>query len=68
MHQNYIQKITDLPWQEYDPLAITFASYFAALEFAESLRCALEAYPEDENLIEMAHGELNTENLNYKNF
>ncbi len=67
-YKKLVQNIKDLPWYLYDPKSIIFLSWCAALEFAESLRCALEAHPENESIHQMALGELSTRNLSYDDY
>lgn len=40
----------------------------SSIEFAESLRCAITAYPQNQNLDEMAGGELKTNNLSFEDY
>lgn len=71
MNHNYkeiVEEIKNLPWWKYHPKSIIYSSLVSAIEFAESLRCALELYPDDENLREMAAGELKTNNLSYDDY
>ncbi len=63
-----VKAIRELPWHKYDPKSIIYLSWATAVEFAESLRCALEAYPQHQNLHEMALGELKTTNLSYGDY
>jgi hypothetical protein len=63
-----VQQIRELPWHTYKPKSIMYLSWCTAVEFAESLRCAILAYPDNENLKEMAEGELNTDNLSYDDY
>lgn len=67
-YKNLVQTIRDLPWNTYDPKSIIYLSWATAVEFAESLRCALDAYPQNQNLHEMALGELKTTNLAYDGY
>jgi hypothetical protein len=68
MYKRLIKEIENLPWSQYDPKEIIFISLSTAVEFAESLRCALKVFPENTNLQEMAYGELNTDNLSYDDY
>ncbi len=67
-YKKIIEEIRNLPWEEYDPHSIVFISLISAIEFANSLRCAIRAYPENKNLAEMASGELQTNNLIYGDY
>lgn len=67
-YKQIVEEIKNLPWGQYDPKLIIYSSLISAIEFAESLRCALEIYPNDENLKEMAEGELKTNNLSYDDY
>lgn len=68
MHKEIVSQIKNLPWSQFDPKAIVYFSWCSAVEFAESLRCALKVYPEDTNLREMAYGELKTNNLSFEDY
>ena len=68
MYKKIVSQIHDLPWSTYDPKEIIFLSLSSAVEFAQSLRCALNVYPENVNLQEMAFGELETVNLTYDDY
>jgi len=68
MHKEIVSQIQNLPWAQFDPKAIIFLSLCTAVEFAQSLCCALKIYPENVNLQEMAYGELNTDNLSYDDY
>jgi hypothetical protein len=63
-----VQAIRKLPWHQYDPQMIVYLSWVTAVEFAESLRCALRAYSQNKSLNEMAIGELKTGNLSYGDY
>jgi hypothetical protein len=66
-----VEKIRNLNWKNLPSRELKdlmVLSYAAALEFAESLRIALDLYPEDENLQEMAKGELDASNLSFEDF
>ena len=67
-YKNLVQAIRELPWHLYDPKSIIYLSWATAVEFAKSLRCALEVYPQNQNLHEMALGELKTTNLSYDGY
>ena len=68
MYKNIVSEITNLPWSQFDPKEIIYLSLTSAVEFAQSLRCALNVYPENTNLQQMAYGELNTNNLYYDDY
>jgi hypothetical protein len=68
MYKKLVTEIRELPWGQYDPKAIIYLSLCSAVEFAESLRLALIAYPQNQNLGEMANGELKTNNLSYDDY
>jgi hypothetical protein len=70
-YKNIVNQIMSLKWanlseQELHVLVV-FAGY-CAREFAESLRIALELYPESEGLKKMALEELNTTNLQFEDY
>lgn len=65
-YKNVVDRIKNLRWENLDGSSLQelmYISYVAAREFAESLRIALELYPDDEQLKVMAKGELQTNNL-----
>lgn len=64
----FVEGIKNLPWHQYDPKNIIYLSWCTAMEFAKSLRYALEAYPQNQSLHEMAMGELKTNNLSYDDY
>lgn len=64
-HTVAIGQIRDLDWKSFDPLSIIFVSQYTAQEFAASLRKTLELFPDAPTLVEMAEGELQTDNLRY---
>lgn len=68
MYKEVISQITNLPWMQYDPKIIIYFSWCSAVEFAESLRCALKMYHENTNLQQMAYGELKTNNLSFDDY
>lgn len=67
-YKEKVQQILELPWGDYSPYSIVMISLASAQEFAESLRLALEVFPDDKNLKLMAAGELETTNLTYGNY
>ncbi|MEZ4211146.1 MAG: DUF3050 domain-containing protein [Candidatus Paceibacterota bacterium] len=67
-YQEKVRQILELPWGDYSPYSIVMISLATAREFAESLRLALEVFPDDKNLKLMAAGVLGTTNLTYGNY
>lgn len=67
-YKEIVREIENLPWHKFSPTEIIYVSYCTAVEFAESLRRALVVYPDNENLLEMASGELDTRNLSYQDY
>lgn len=67
-YKEKVQQILELPWELYHPFSIVMISLATAQEFAESLRLALEVFPDDKNLQLMATGELQTTNLRYRSY
>lgn len=67
-YKDKVRQIRHLPWSRYHPSSIALISLFSAKEFAASLRCALETYPNDPQLKQMAEGELQTNNLVYSDY
>lgn len=66
MYKQIVRVIAGLKWENLSTAelqGLMVLSAFAAREFAESLRIALEIYPESSNFQEMARGEINTDNL-----
>jgi len=68
MYRDVVSQIKNLPWNTYDPKKIIFCSLYSALEFAESLKCALEVFPENQELLKMASGEIQTDNLVFDDY
>lgn len=62
-YKDTVQQIRDLPWSRYHPFSIVTLSLASAMEFAESLRCAIKVHPGNKDLLKMAQGELATDNL-----
>lgn len=65
-YKGVVEEIRGLEWKELSEKELQdlmYLAYTAAVEFAESLRIALELYPDNEKIREMAAGELNTKNL-----
>lgn len=70
-YKKTVEQIKNLRWENLDQNELgqlMHLSYAAAREFAESLRIALELYPEDNELQKMAAGELNTTNLSFEDY
>lgn len=70
-YKRTVKEITDLNWQALDESQLQrlmYISYIAAREFAEALKIALEKYPKDPKLAEMAEGELKTDNLRFADY
>ncbi len=70
-YKQIVKSIRDLRWENLpaeDLQKLMILAEYSAREFAESLRIALQIYPENEELQEMAHGELNTNNLKFKDY
>jgi len=68
-YEKVIEEIKELNWESLDGKELQqlmYLSYISAREFAEALRIALELYPDDEQLKEMARGELQTQNLKFE--
>lgn len=71
MYKEVVRQIRELRWQHLSVLelqSLMVLSCGAAEEFAESLRIALQHYPRSEMLKGMARGELNTDNLRFKDY
>ncbi len=67
-YKDKVKEIRELPWSRYHPSSIALLGLFSAKEFAVSLRCALEVYPNDQQLKQMSEGELQTDNLVYSDY
>ena len=67
-YKEIVSQIQKLPWSQFDSKEIIFLSLSSAVEFAQSLRCALNVYSENVNLQQMAYGELDTDNLSYDDY
>ena len=66
-----VRQIRELPWQTLDGRELQrlmFISRVYAVEFAEALRIALREYPDNAGLLQMARGELDTNNLRFGNY
>ncbi len=70
-YKEVVAEIRDLNWKslkEPQLQTLMHISHGAAVEFAEALRVGLQVYKADENLQEMARGELKTDNLTYNDY
>jgi hypothetical protein len=70
-YKQIVNAIKNLRWErlsEEDLQKLMILSAYAAVEFAESLQIALKIYPENEELRQMARGELNTDNLRFMGY
>ncbi len=70
-YKHIVQKIVKLSWSKLtsrDLQNLMYLAYISAQEFAESLRSAIELYPDSKNLQMMALGELKTDNLSYEEY
>ena len=65
-YQQIINQITELSWatlNEEDVIRVAWAYYFFSVQFRECLEIAREMYPDDERLLQLDHGERDTDNL-----
>ena len=65
-YEQVIDEICDLNWAELneeDLIRVAWAYYHFSVQFRECLEAARELYPDDERLLELDHGERNTDNL-----
>jgi hypothetical protein len=65
-YQQIINQITNLSWttlNEEDLIRVAWAYYFFSVQFRECLEIARKLYPDDERLLQLDHGERNTDNL-----
>ncbi len=70
-YEQIVEQIRNLSWNKLssDELQwLMVLSGYAAREFAESLRIALNLYPQSRELQEMASGELKTNNLRFADY
>lgn len=70
-YKSVVEKIKNLNWENLPPedlQKLMYLSYASAREFAESLRIARDLYPDNENLKDMAEGELQTSNLSFEDY
>jgi hypothetical protein len=65
-YEHVIDEICQLNWaalNEEDLIRVAWAYYHFSVQFRECLEAARELYPDDERLLELDHGERNTDNL-----
>ena len=65
-YEQIINEICNLSWtvlNEEDLIRVAWAYYHFSVQFRECLEIARELYPDDERLLELDHGERNTDNL-----
>lgn len=67
-YKQTIEEIKGIDWKAFEPLSIIIVSYFAAKEFADSLRVILRAFPCATDLHKMGAGELNTDNMQFGDY
>jgi hypothetical protein len=63
-----VERIQSLPWERLETrhlISLMQISRASAIEFAEALRITLSHYPDNQGLLEMAAGELQTDNLKF---
>jgi hypothetical protein len=65
-YEHVIDEICNLNWaklNEEDLIRVAWAYYHFSVQFRECLEIAREMYPDDERLLQLDHGERNTNNL-----
>ena len=65
-YERAIDEICELNWtklSEEDLIRVAWAYYHFSVQFRECLEIARELYPDDERLVQLDHGERNTDNL-----
>jgi hypothetical protein len=65
-YEQVIDEICKLSWtrlNEEDLIGVAWAYYHFSVQFRECLEIARELYPDDERLLQLDHGERNTDNL-----
>src|SRR5580704_5777615 len=65
-YQQAIDEICNLNWTkltEEDIIRVAWAYYHFSVQFRECLEIARKMYPDDERLLQLDHGERNTDNL-----
>lgn len=71
VYKQIVRVIAGLKWENLSTTELQelmVLSAYAAREFAESLRIALNLYPKSSNFQEMARGEINTDNLVFDDY
>ena len=65
-YEQVIGEICNLNWvnlTDEDVIRVAWAYYHFSVQFRECLEIAREMYPDDERLLQLDHGERNTDNL-----
>src|SRR5579863_8592291 len=65
-YQKVIDDICDLKWDvldQEDVISIAWVYYYFSVQFRENLEIARKLYPDDDRLLELDHGERDTNNL-----
>ena len=65
-YQQVVDKICDLNWvglTPHDVINVAWVYYYFSVQFRESLEIARALYPDDDRLLELDHGERDTDNL-----
>ena len=65
-YKRVVDEICNLKWAslgEEDLIRVAWAYYHFSVQFRECLEIAREMYPDDERLLQLDHGERNTDNL-----
>jgi hypothetical protein len=65
-YKRVIDEICNLNWatlNEEDLIRVAWAYYHFSVQFRECLEIAREMYPDDERLLQLDHGERDTDNL-----
>jgi hypothetical protein len=65
-YEQIINEICNLSWaalNEQDLIRVAWAYYHFSVQFRECLEIARELYPDDQRLLQLDHGERNTDNL-----
>ena len=65
-YEQVIDAICNLNWpnlNDEDIIRVAWAYYHFSVQFRECLEIAREMYPDDERLLQLDHGERNTDNL-----
>jgi len=66
IYEKVINDICGLKWDRIDRddlINVAWVYYFFSIQFRENLETARSLYPDDERLLELDHGERNTDNL-----